>query len=135
MKKILGGLVIMSVLVFGAILFAQSGEDVVSPNPTPLAMWDPPTEGSPVVYYVFELWTADPEAEFPGLLELVWSTTTIDTELRVEEDIMQLMTSYRARVRGVDAQDRVGPWSIPSNLYTYDLGEPGIPGEIIWSLQ
>ena len=133
MSKFKGVMIaVVAIMALSMVAFAQTGEDVVAPSPTPLASWQPPTEGSPVVNYHLELWTSTP-GEGYTLLELVWSGATPETSLQIPEGIMVLNTTYRARVNGEDAQGRVGPWSIPSHAYTYDLGEPGVPGEIIWS--
>ena len=39
--------------------------------------------------------------------------------------------SHEIRVAGVDAQDRVGPYSIPSEAYVPDPGAPMQPGQPI----
>ena len=76
--------------------------------------WDAPLTGTPVVVYRIELSVNDGEWVFIGeTAELFFDT---DLEPNV---------SYRARVQGVDAEGHVGPYSLPSDPYTY--GSPGSP--------
>jgi len=65
----------------------------VHPNQLPKWHWSAPTSGSPVAYYTFELVGA------------VGDTT-------LTHYLPQAVGTYRLRVRGVDAEQRVGPWSI-----------------------
>lgn len=65
---------------------------VVHPSQLPRWHWSAPTTGSPVAYYAFELVGA-----------------TGDTTLT--HYLPQVVGTYRLRVRGVDAQQRVGPWT------------------------
>ncbi len=88
------------------------------------ATWTPPTEGTPVEYYVFKL-MADGDT--------VWTTTTPDTFLVIEPEI-EYGVAYTAVVMGVDAKGRQGPWSEESDPYT-DAGPPGQCGPVVWSRQ
>jgi hypothetical protein len=82
------------------------------------ASWNPPTEGSPVVHYVLQL-SID-----GGNFTTVATVEGVSHVLELEID-----RTYIARVAGVDAQDRQGPWSLPSDPYTPDVGAPGQPGK------
>jgi len=82
------------------------------------ASWTAPTEGSPVHHYVFQLSTDG------GPFVTVGSVTGLSYVLDLE-----IGHTYVARVAGVDAQDRQGPWSESSNPYTPDIGPPGAPGK------
>jgi hypothetical protein len=95
-------------------------------TPQVVALWEPPATGSPVVVYQLQVTagsdllpvieTAEPGYTFdPGVLE--WGTT------------------YRARVRGVDAQGRAGPWSDWSTELVLDQGAPGGCGSPEWIVQ
>jgi hypothetical protein len=44
---------------------------------------------------------------------------------------LDIGSTYTVRVAGVDAQDRQGVWSAPSDPYTPDVGAPGAPGKPI----
>lgn len=82
------------------------------------ASWSPPTEGSPVHHYILQLSTDGGPFTTVGSVE----GTTYVMELEVG-------STYVARVAGVDAQDRQGPWSLDSEPYSPDLGPPGQPGK------
>lgn len=81
--------------------------------------WTAPTEGSPVVVYQVQL------SENGGPYTTVSASET-DTQYTFSLDYG---TTYTVRVAGVDAQGRRGPWSLPSDPYTPDLGPPGTPGK------
>lgn len=112
MRKFISGLVAVSVLMV-SVAMAQT---MVSAK----ASWNAPTEGSPVVTYVFQL------SEEGGAF--VTYATTDTTFINVD---LELHKTYVARVAGVDALDRQGPWSMPSDPYTPDLGVPGAPSQPI----
>ncbi len=84
------------------------------------ASWNAPTEGSPVEHYVFQLSTDG------GPFVTVGSVTTTSYTLDLDVD-----HTYVARVAGVDAEDRQGPWSEASDPYSPDVGPPGAPGKPI----
>ena len=84
------------------------------------ASWTPPTEGSPVDHYVLQISTDG------GPFTTVASVSATSYTLSLE-----VGSSYVARVAGVDAQDRQGPWSVDSDPYSPDLGPPGQPGKPI----
>lgn len=77
----------------------------VHPSALPKWHWSAPTTGSPVVYYVWEMRGA------------VGDTTLL-------HHIPQAVGSYRLRVRGVDAQQRSGPWSLVG--WTIGAALPGV---------
>lgn len=85
------------------------------------ASWTAPTEGSPVDHYVLQL--SENGGPFYTVSDTI-TTTSFDVQL-------ENLTTYVARVAGVDAQDRQGPWSEPSEPYTPDLGPPGAPTQPI----
>lgn len=101
-------------------------DTVIGTTPTPTASWSPPTTGSPVVYYVLQLF------ETEGLM--VWSINVADTTTVVAEQIIEPLIRYRARVAGVDQHDRQGPWSLWSNDYIFDYGLPDAPGTPVWTI-
>jgi hypothetical protein len=79
--------------------------------------WQIPTEGSPVIHYEMQIQT-------DGLDWLSVSDTSPTNSLSVDmPDGISIV-----RVRGVDSQDRPGPWSEPSDAYT-QLSSPGICGK------
>jgi hypothetical protein len=90
---------------------AQSTEDVTY-------NWTPPTEGSPVVYYVVEH-----SVNGGPFVQIATATSTSYTLSATIGDTHQI------RVAGVDAQDRTGPFSDPSDPYSPELGPPGKPGK------
>lgn len=97
---------------------------VTAGSPAVTASWDPPTEGSPVVFYVLEIYEA-------GALFL--SEQVYETSYLIPAGVFQANVPYTARVRGVDAQGRTGPWSLWSDEYVFDPGPPGGCGPISWS--
>ena len=91
------------------------------------ASWSPPCVGtgggcgSPAVDYVFQL-RQNVDGEISG-----WGTYASaieDTSLVLE---IPLFIPVQARVAARDAQDRQGPWSLPSEWYVADFGPPGMP--------
>ena len=110
--SVLGVLVTLGLL--GAVpAAAQTSVEVT-------ASWTPPTTGSPVDHYVFQLSTDG------GPFTTVGSVTSTNYILDLDTD-----HTYVARVAGVDALDRQGPWSTDSDPYTPDVGPPGQPGKPI----
>ncbi len=84
------------------------------------ASWNAPSTGSPVHHYVVQLSTNGGAYQPSGTS----TTTSINLTLTVG-------STYTVRVAGVDAQDRQGAYSLPSDPYTPDLGPPGQPGKPI----
>lgn len=82
--------------------------------------WTAPVTGSPVDHYVVEhslnggAWTQVGTA----------SSNTFTLTASVGD-------AHQIRVAGVDAQDRQGPYSSPSDPYSPDVGPPGQPGKPI----
>ena len=103
----------LAVLVAGA-LPAQAQTVQVT------ASWTAPSTGSPVHHYVVQLSTNGGAYQPAGTS----TTTSISLTLAVG-------STYTVRVAGVDAQDRQGAYSLPSDPYTPDLGPPGQPGKPI----
>ncbi len=106
-------LLVAAILFLSVTVFAAT-EPIVNYS------WTPPKYGTPVDYYVVQ-W------EVAGL-PWVDINTTQDT-FGVFEYMLEYGIEYRIRVKGVDAEERSGPWSPPSNMYTPDAGPPGIPSK------
>lgn len=111
MTAILGAIAVLTLL--GALPAAAQTVEVT-------ASWTAPTEGSPVDHYVLQL-SVD-----GGPFSTVASVAGTSHALQLDVD-----STYVARVAGVDAQDRQGPWSESSDPYSPDLGPPGQPGKPI----
>jgi hypothetical protein len=84
------------------------------------ASWTPPTEGSPVDHYVLQL--SIDGGPFTTVGSVTGTSYTLD---------LAVGQSYVARVAGIDAEDRQGPWSEASDAYSPDVGPPGQPGKPI----
>jgi hypothetical protein len=82
------------------------------------ASWTAPSTGSPVHHYVVQLSTNG------GAYQPAGTTTTTSISLT-----LAVGSTYTVRVAGVDAQDRQGAYSLPSEPYTPDVGPPGQPGK------
>jgi hypothetical protein len=81
--------------------------------------WTAPTTGSAVAYYLVEV-SNDGGAN--------WTVAGTTLDLTYTFTDFQNFDTYIVRVAGVDAQGRQGPYSVPSDPYTPDLGPPGAPG-------
>jgi hypothetical protein len=81
-------------------------------------VWTPPETGSPVEYYIVEH-----SVNGGGYQQIATTASATYTLVATVGDTHQI------RVRGVDAEDREGPNSLPSDPYTPDLGPPGQPGQ------
>lgn len=82
--------------------------------------------GSPAVEYVLQLRYATP----PDTTDwFTYASAIPDTFVNVD---IPLFTEVQARVAGIDAQDRQGPWSLPSEWYMADFGPPGDPTGMGW---
>lgn len=103
--------IVLLVLLVSATALAQT-------LPPQRFAWTAPTTGEPAVSYVVQT------RENGG----AWSTvgTTADT-FYVFTNLSQTST-WEIRVAGVDAQDRQGPFSLPSLPLVGDQGPPGAPG-------
>lgn len=109
MTVLLGALFALSLL--GALPAAAQTVQVT-------ASWTAPTEGSPVDHYVLQLSTDG--GPFTTVGSVTGTSYTLDLDVG---------STYIARVAGVDAQDRQGPWSPESDPYSPDIGPPGQPGK------
>lgn len=79
--------------------------------------WTAPTSGSAVDHYVVEIYADDVLAStIPSVLENTYQITGLNFDV-----------VYKVRVAGVDAFDRMGPWSLFSNDLI-DAGPPGVTG-------
>lgn len=83
-------------------------------------VWTAPSTGSPVDHYIVEH-----SVNGGGYSQIATTTGTTYTLAATIGD------SHQIRVRGVDAEDREGPNSLPSDPYVPDLGPPGQPGQPI----
>lgn len=98
-------------IIFLLMILAPSGKAQI-PNfqgKNARCSWDPPTYGTPVEHYVLQVITFggdDPD------------TTTYDNITDTFMDVWVKYTfTYKARVAGVDAEGRQGPWSLWTPLY------------------
>ena len=127
MKKYLYSMFLMMFVILATFSFVVADDTVIGSMSTPRALWSPPTTGSPVVYYVLQVWETDGD--------LIWSVTVADTTVVVEDGFIEPMIRYMARVAGVDAHERQGPWSEWGNDYIYAPGIPESPGTPVWSIE
>ncbi|MBU8871814.1 MAG: hypothetical protein KOO60_13190 [Gemmatimonadales bacterium] len=109
-------------LLLGLVLLVfGSGLAVAQTEVEATAGWSAPTYGTPVAHYVLQ------HSVNGG--DWVTIATPVDTEYTVT---ITVDDGHRVRVAGVDAEDRQGPYSLPSPEYfpaNDDLGEPGQPGK------
>lgn len=112
-------IIVACVVLVGSGGWAQS-------SPTVTATWTAPTEGSPVVEYELRI-TGSDGSEF--------TVYTADLTYQFAPGTFEPNVEYVATVRGKDAQDRAGPWSVPSNPYVFDPGPPGACGPISWTIE
>lgn len=82
--------------------------------------WTAPTTGTAVDHYVVE------HSIDGGTWVQVASVSTNSYTLTAS-----VGNSHRIRVAGVDASDRQGPYSLPSDPHSPDAGAPGQPGKPI----
>ena len=80
--------------------------------------WTAPTSGSPVDHYVVQ------HSIDGGQWYEIGTTNDNTFTLSAEVGL-----SHQIRVAGVDAEDRQGPFSVASDPYLPDSGEPGQPGK------
>lgn len=80
--------------------------------------WTAPTSGTPVVSYDVQVRTIGTgDVIHRGILETEFTLTEV-----------QYMKKYQIRVRGVDGDDRRGPWSQWSEEESRELPEPNLFG-------
>jgi len=85
------------------------------------AGWSPPTYGTPVDHYVLQHSINDgPWYYYASAIE--------DTTLKMT---ISFIDNHRVRVAGVDAENRQGPFSLPSNYYCPADSFPQQPGQPI----
>ncbi len=106
--------ILLLILVLTAGVFSVAGA-VKDAQPVHY-VWTAPTEGSPVVFYRVQLSRND------GEFAVIDSAPTTSYTLAVEWG-----DKYVIRVAGVDAADRQGPYSIPSEPYTPEIPPPSDP--------
>lgn len=105
---------------FALALVAMASVSAQAQNVQVTASWTAPSTGSPVHHYVVQV-SANGGAYLPA-----GTSTTTSLVLT-----LPIGATYTVRVAGIDAQDRQGPYSSPSDPYTPDLGPPGQPGKPI----
>jgi hypothetical protein len=111
---------VLSLLMVALCFFPP---DIRAESPQVTGRWTAPTEGSPVVFYELEVLAG----EEPFLV-----VTTEDTQYLFAPGTFEVDVPYVARVRGVDAKDREGPWSEWSEPFIWDPGPPGGCGPFNW---
>ena len=102
---------IFLVAILGLVLVALSGkaQDEAPRQVTATCSWGAPTYGTPVDHYVLQL------VKLGGA---AFDTTTFDSIQAESFDLdLELGFTYKARVAGVDAQGRQGPWSLWTPVY------------------
>ncbi len=82
--------------------------------------WTAPVSGSPVDHYVVQ------QSVNGGPWVQIATASSVTYTLSAT-----IGDSHSIRVAGVDAQDRQGAYSVASDPYTPDLGNPGQPGKPI----
>ncbi len=118
-SKIAFGAVLMAVLAGVVLVWGGSGdraEDMIF-------SWDAPTAGTPVVRYEVQIRVGGSQSN--EYQNQVVTTNSVTFEV-------DWLKPYEVRVRGVDANDRIGPWSDWSLAEDRELEEPDfgtIPGE------
>lgn len=110
---------VLAMLICGLAVLPLTAEQ----SPQVTATWDAPTTGSPVVVYNLQIYHGG---------ELIMSVETPDTFQVFAPGTFVALETYLARVQGVDALDRAGPWSEWSDPYMHDPGPPGPPGGCRW---
>jgi hypothetical protein len=103
-------------LAFLALVPAAAGQTTQDVTFT----WTPPTTGSPVDHYVVE--HSVNGGPWVQIATVVSNSFTLAATLG---------DPHQIRVAGVDALDRQGPFSEPSDPYTPEQGPPGQPGQPI----
>ena len=103
------GRALLCLLFFSCLAASVPGEELTE---TTWCTWLEPTNGTPVEYYVLEL-----EKTFGNeTLKVAYGQNQ-----EIEEESFQFKLEfgyrYRARVAGVDAEGRQGPWSLWSDAY------------------
>ncbi|MBU8869618.1 MAG: hypothetical protein KOO60_01970 [Gemmatimonadales bacterium] len=101
------GLVFACLLFFSCWVGSVPGGELTE---SALCSWDKPTYGTPVHHYVLELEEIHPD----GVVEVMKFGGIIEESIRVD---LLFGNTYRARVAGVDAEDRQGPWSLWTPVY------------------
>lgn len=82
--------------------------------------WTAPTTGAPVDHYVIQQSVND------GTWTVIGTSDTNTYTLTAT-----IGDSHRIRVAGVDADSRMGPYSVASEAYVPQLDPPGQPGQPI----
>lgn len=110
--------VLLLVVVLAWALFGRAEAQ----EPMVQAYWDAPTTGSPVVYYILRYESIAPGDTVVTYIDDIPPTETGGTVLIP----YQYGRTLIARVRGVDARGRAGPYSEDSDPWIDD-GPPGPP--------
>ncbi len=110
-------LMVMAVLVSSTLALTALGE-ILEPLRI-RCQWSRPTTGSPVAIYQLSI------VDVNGGLD---TTYVVPAQAGEIQEFMfgdgDYMREYRARVRGVDADGDVGPWSAWSPLVTFEVEDP-----------
>jgi hypothetical protein len=100
---------LLGLAVMATVALSGRAQDGPPTGKNARCSWDPPTYGTPVHHYVLqvvELGGASPD------------TTTFGDITETFRDVwVTFGLTYKARVAGVDAENRQGPWSLWTPLY------------------
>jgi hypothetical protein len=114
---LVGGALAAAVLAGVALSQGTSGDKDAPPfGPDLTYNWVKPTTGTPVVKYEVEIRKGG-----PGSMDI--ETATASSNQIVVTEVAWL-TIYQVRTRGVDASNRVGPWSAWSEAIDRDNQAP-----------
>ena len=99
-------------IILGFFLVSPSGkaqEDDDDLGKMARCSWDAPTYGTPVHHYILQVVTL-------GSADI--ETTTVNNIMNEYHDVyVEFGLTYKARVAGVDDQNRQGPWSLWTPIY------------------
>lgn len=111
---------LLRAVIVAALLVPLTISAQTSTMPT-VYTWTAPTTGSAVHHYEVQI-----SASTPILWVSPATATTTSTSATIP---LQVGGAWIVRVRGVDAQGRVGLWSDASEAHTPDPGPPGACGK------
>jgi len=107
----------LAAVVLAAVLAGAPGVQAQD-NPTFTLRWQKPATGSPVVTYLIQIENVETDSTYNYSMPAVPGDTQTFIFLDAE-----WVYGYRARVAGVDAQGRQGPWSDWSPVHSEE-GQP-----------
>lgn len=116
-RTLLGKTTLILILVIAALGAVESQAQTTQ---SISYQWTAPTTGAPVVHYVVE------HSVNGGNWASVGTSNTNTFTLTAS-----VGDSHQIRVAGVDADSRVGVYSVPSDAYVPTMDPPGQPGQPI----